>query len=116
MECQVNADLINRCAPGDVVMICGIVKTTNSENNKINRGSSKELLMSYINTISVTLEKQSSQDETEFTKSHLKAIKEISEENNIFGLLVNSICPSIYGHQMVIVFTLILILIRFNLI
>ena len=37
----------------------------------------------------------------EFTKKELYAIEEIQGEENLFRLLVQSLCPSIYGHEMV---------------
>ena len=36
-----------------------------------------------------------------FTSKDLKAVKEIANDSDTFKLIVNSICPSIYGHEVV---------------
>lgn len=38
---------------------------------------------------------------TDFSLTDLQMISEIAQEPNLFSLLVNSLCPTIYGHQMV---------------
>lgn len=37
----------------------------------------------------------------EFTLKELYAVREIHEQKNVFHLIVNSLCPAIYGHEMV---------------
>lgn len=39
--------------------------------------------------------------ELEFSDSDLKGIEEIKNQDDIFSLLVSSICPTIYGLEMV---------------
>jgi len=37
----------------------------------------------------------------DFSMIDLQMITEIAEQPNLFSLLINSLCPTIYGHQMV---------------
>jgi DNA helicase MCM8 len=40
-------------------------------------------------------------DLMQFSAKDMFAIQEISDEKNVFKLIVNSICPGIYGHEFV---------------
>jgi DNA helicase MCM8 len=43
----------------------------------------------------------SSKDDIEYSVKDLFAIQEIGNEPQLFKLLINSLCPSIYGHELV---------------
>ncbi len=41
------------------------------------------------------------QDEEEFNEFDMKEIEQLAQKNNIFHLLIKSICPTIYGNELV---------------
>ncbi len=60
--------------------------------------------MVYVDANSVDNNKQMETgkiDLLQFNVKELYAIQEISDETNLFRLLVNSLCPGIYGHELV---------------
>lgn len=103
MECELTDDLVDTVAPGDVVTICGVVKVSTSPPEK-GRGREKQLFILYIDVNSVDNPKQIDTGKLSLMKFEDKdywAIKAILSESNVFGLIVNSLCPSIYGHEIV---------------
>ena len=72
------------------------------------RGRNKDkcmfLLYIYANSINNTKGNKSGNEgglAMDFTMKELYAIDEIQSEENLFRLLVGSLCPSIYGHELV---------------
>lgn len=56
----------------------------------------------YIEAVSLTSNKNSfTKKETEYSEKDLELIKTITNQPCPFRLLVHSLCPSIYGHEMV---------------
>ena len=55
------------------------------------------------NAIDVDLDaaEQNTKDGFNFTTRDLQCIQQISKESNLFNQLVNSLCPSIFGHEIV---------------
>ncbi|KAL5007806.1 hypothetical protein ScPMuIL_016612 [Solemya velum] len=107
IECELTNDLVDSCMPGDVVTVSGIVKVNSVEDG---RGRNKDkclfLLYLFANSVSNTKGNKSSTDSSsgvgvDFTVKELYAIEEIQSEDHVFRLLVNSLCPSIYGHELV---------------
>ncbi|KAI5705663.1 hypothetical protein M8J75_000698 [Diaphorina citri] len=75
VECELTEDLVESCVPGDIVTITGIVKK--SEETALRKSSAAANMCTlFIDT-------------------------DIQAEPNLFKLLVNSLCPSIFGHEMV---------------
>lgn len=96
------ADLVDSCSPGDVVTITGIVKAHDEDESSQKKAGN--VLLLYLDVISVTNNKsQLSANRTavEFNMKDFYAIKEIHAEPQLFRLLVHSLCPSIYGHEIV---------------
>nr|CAD7462132.1 unnamed protein product [Timema tahoe] len=105
IECELMEDLLNSCVPGDVVTITGIVKVRNSEETTNKKVPS--MFVMYVEVVSLVNNKTNSASGKgfgaiiEFNIKDYYAIQQIHSEPNIFRLLVNSLCPLIYGHEMV---------------
>ena len=115
IDCEIKDDLIDACISGDIVTICGIMKTElqndmkgfgGQKNNK-----NKALHASYIDVNSI---KNSNADyfltaavsssnayDNKVNLAELNEIHKVSERRDVFPLLIKSICPSIYGHDLV---------------
>ncbi|XP_022097957.1 DNA helicase MCM8-like [Acanthaster planci] len=113
VECELTCDLVDSCVPGDVVTIGGVVKVSNIDEGH-GRNKDKCMFLLYLHANSVQNQKRGkkavSDDESsptgmgiamDFTLKELYAIQEIQDQKNLFRLLVGSLCPAIYGHEMV---------------
>ncbi|XP_065348176.1 DNA helicase MCM8 isoform X2 [Cloeon dipterum] len=101
LEVEMTEDLVETCVPGDEVTVTGIVKVLNTEEVK-QKGPNMFLL--YLDAVSMTSNKSNgglSSGDIKFNAQDNNAIKAIHSEPDLFRLLVNSLCPSIYGHEMV---------------
>ncbi|NXR66561.1 MCM8 helicase, partial [Rhadina sibilatrix] len=111
IECELVQDLVDSCVPGDMVTVTGIVKVSSTEEGASKNKNDKCLFLLYIEANSVSNSKgqklKNFDDETfqrsfmEFSLKDLYAIQEIQAEENLFKLIVNSLCPAIYGHEIV---------------
>uniref|UniRef100_A0A8C0D1H8 DNA helicase MCM8 n=1 Tax=Balaenoptera musculus TaxID=9771 RepID=A0A8C0D1H8_BALMU len=110
IECELVHDLVDSCVPGDTVTITGVVKVSNAEEGSRNKND-KCMFLLYIEANSVSNSKgqktKASEDGCkhgtlmEFSLKDLYAIQEIQSEENLFKLIVNSLCPVIFGHEAV---------------
>ncbi|XP_036683152.1 DNA helicase MCM8 isoform X2 [Balaenoptera musculus] len=110
IECELVHDLVDSCVPGDTVTITGVVKVSNAEEGSRNKND-KCMFLLYIEANSVSNSKgqktKASEDGCkhgtlmEFSLKDLYAIQEIQSEENLFKLIVNSLCPVIFGHELV---------------
>ncbi|NXE22737.1 MCM8 helicase, partial [Ardeotis kori] len=111
IECELVQDLVDSCVPGDMVTITGIVKVSSTEEGASKNKNDKCMFLLYIEANSVSNSKgqkpKNFEDETfqrpfmEFSLKDLYAVQEIQAEENLFRLIVNSLCPAIYGHEIV---------------
>ncbi|XP_009862688.1 PREDICTED: DNA helicase MCM8, partial [Apaloderma vittatum] len=111
IECELVQDLVDSCVPGDMVTITGIVKVSSTEEGASKNKNDKCMFLLYIEANSVSNSKgqkpKNFDDETfqrsfmEFSLKDLYAVQEIQAEENLFRLIVNSLCPAIYGHEVV---------------
>ncbi|NXL50318.1 MCM8 helicase, partial [Podilymbus podiceps] len=111
IECELVQDLVDSCVPGDMVTITGIVKVSSTEEGTSKNKNDKCVFLLYIEANSVSNSKgqkpKNFDDETfqrsfmEFSLKDLYAVQEIQAEENLFRLIVNSLCPAIYGHEIV---------------
>lgn len=107
VECELTNDLVYTCIPGDVVTITGIVKKKLCNSNKQNSVSKESnIFMQYIEVISIQNSKNQSKGkitstEFQFTMKDYYCIQKLHSIPNLFEFMVNSLCPSIYGHEMV---------------
>nr|XP_045013632.1 DNA helicase MCM8 isoform X2 [Jaculus jaculus] len=94
IECEFVHDLVDSCVPGDIVTITGIVKVSNAEEaNSVSNSKGQKTETSEDGCKPGTL--------MEFSLKDLYAIQEIQAEENLFKLIVNSLCPVIFGHELV---------------
>ncbi|XP_055462059.1 DNA helicase MCM8 isoform X1 [Psammomys obesus] len=110
IECELVHDLVDSCVPGDTVTITGVVKVSNTEEGSRNKND-KCMFLLYIEANSVSNSKgqkaQTAEDGCkhgalmEFSLKDLYAIQEIQAEENLLKLIVNSLCPVIFGHELV---------------
>ncbi|KAJ8754157.1 hypothetical protein K2173_002056 [Erythroxylum novogranatense] len=123
VECELTEDLVDACIPGDVVTVTGIIRSINNYMD-IGGGKSKSknqgFYFLYLEVISIKNSKSQStsedmQDSTSsnratklsdlysFSSRDLEFIVKFSEEHgsDIFRQILQSICPSIYGHELV---------------
>lgn len=100
IDIEVNQDLVDSVSPGDEVTVTGILKVrAQEENSKI---VVTHMFKMYIEAVSLTSSKNSfTKKETEYSEKDLELIKTITNQPCPFRLLVHSLCPSIYGHEMV---------------
>ncbi|XP_041106487.1 DNA helicase MCM8 [Polyodon spathula] len=111
IECELAQDLVDSSVPGDMVTITGIVKVSNSEEGSGRNKNDKCMFLLYIEANSISnskgqkvkhSEESDSQGASmEFSLKDLYAIQEIQAEENLLKLIVNSLCPAIYGHTLV---------------
>nr|XP_022913925.1 DNA helicase MCM8-like isoform X2 [Onthophagus taurus] len=109
IPCLLENDLVSSCILGDDVTIVGVVKTESSPTNYGFKKKSGALYDIYIKAISVINEKTSRQQQNSFSvspkitfiTSDYYQIEKIHSEENLFRLLVHSLCPNIYGHEII---------------
>ncbi|MEE6474388.1 hypothetical protein FKM82_010360 [Ascaphus truei] len=111
IECELNQDLVDSCVPGDMVTVTGIIKVSNTRDGSFKNKNNKCMFLLYIEANSVSNSKGQKSKNTEDGASHgvsmdfslkdLYAVQEIQAEEYLFKLIVNSLCPTIYGHEVV---------------
>lgn len=110
IECELTQDLVDSCVPGDMVTITGVIKVSNEEGSSRNK-KDKCMFLLYIQANSVSnskgqkskavSESEGQGPSVEFSIKDLYAIQEIQAQEDLFKLIVNSLCPVIYGHLLV---------------
>lgn len=100
-------------APGDVVSVTGIVKIGDTGEGKGNKNKASSMFVLYIDANSLVKASTNptedgadtafTKDYVQFSEKDLSGIRKIAEYggSNIFRLLVNSLCPPIFGHTLV---------------
>jgi DNA helicase MCM8 len=107
VEIELTKDMVETCVPGDQVTVSGIVKVISTDQHAeryANSRSAKALYFLYIDGNSLSNNKEIQKghmDLTQFSLKDLKFIQDISQENDLFHLIVNSLCPAIFGHEIV---------------
>ncbi|XP_078483973.1 DNA helicase MCM8 [Ciona intestinalis] len=112
VEVELSRDLADTASPGDVVTITGVVKVKKSEDGVhfSHKAKNKCMFLLHIegnhvsNSRGNTLTdcRGNSADELlDFSARDLAGIEEIRKQDDIFSLLVASLCPTIFGQDMV---------------
>ncbi|KAH8937600.1 hypothetical protein BDL97_16G036800 [Sphagnum fallax] len=123
VECELTEDLVNACIPGDIVTVCGIVEIINPSTDVGSGGGKSKgkqsLYHLYLEAVSITNTKsqQTEVDEPEksnvnlaapsnasgFSPVDLELVANFVDEAgpDLFRWILHSICPSIYGHELV---------------
>jgi len=103
---ELSEDLVDSCIPGDVVVISGIVKKLRSDERKRRGGRSNNragLYVLYIdaNDVSNTRYTSSNKESVSFTNLDLEMVRKVYHSPSPFELIVSSICPTIFGHELI---------------
>ncbi|XP_062518421.1 DNA helicase MCM8-like [Corticium candelabrum] len=104
VECELTADLVDSCVPGDLVTVTAIVKATGSDEGRGRGNKDKCMFLIYLSAVSVTTSRGQGTGQgphMEFSSKDYSAIQEIQGDSNVLRLLVGSLCPAIYGHELV---------------
>ncbi|XP_032818836.1 DNA helicase MCM8 isoform X1 [Petromyzon marinus] len=111
VECELTHDLVDSCVPGDVITLTGIVKVASSDEGRNKSNKDKCMFLLYIQAVAVSNTKGQRSDgggedtapgvALDFSLKELYAVQEIQAQPHLFRLLVHSICPTIYGHELV---------------
>ena len=100
--------LVDSCVPGDSVTVSGVVKVLSNTDDARKKQKDKSMFLLYVVANSVSNSKGGANKkdshqgiDLDFTMKDLYAVEEIQEQTNLFKLIVASVCPTIYGHEMV---------------
>ncbi|KAG5881754.1 hypothetical protein JTB14_029082 [Gonioctena quinquepunctata] len=105
LECEFMEDLVKTCIPGDDITVTGIIKVRDPLSNH-GKNKQNSVFTLYLEAISVYNNKRQSKSENSsegitFNTHDYYLIKKLHSEPNLFRLLVQSLCPNIYGHEIV---------------
>ena len=105
VECELTGDLVDECVPGDTVTVTAIVKATGSEESHGKNNKDKCMFLLYLQAVSVCCHSRSSDDtsdpQLDFSTNELYGIQEIQGDRDVFRLIVGSLCPTIFGQEVV---------------
>ena len=107
IEVDMVDDLADSCVPGDTVNITGIVKREAADKAHVRRSKNKNVYYIFLEAKTVINTKQPGDGiglrlaQEEYDAAELQAIKRIAANDRVFLNIVNSLCPSIYGHELV---------------
>lgn len=101
--CYLSGSLTGAAAPGDVIRVSGIIETQETSERTTNTAIQELYLNanSLINESAVEERNTLEENETVFSAEEAFEMNEISKIPNIFGTLISSFCPSVYGHELV---------------
>jgi len=98
VECILDGDLVDCCKPGDRVQVIGIYRALAGK-RAVGQTSGKfhtVILVNNVVKIGIGSKKES---ESSLSAKEIKSIKKYSKKKDIFGLLGQSLIPSIHGHD-----------------
>lgn len=100
VEVELSHDLVNSVCPGDDVTVTGILKVHPYDENQ-KKGHASMFTMYLVAVTVVSNKNVLSTRKSEFTECDLETIEKIKSDPCPFRLLVHSLCPSIYGNEMI---------------
>ncbi|XP_011497255.1 PREDICTED: DNA helicase MCM8-like [Ceratosolen solmsi marchali] len=102
MDIELCEDLIDTCMPGDDVTITGIIKMQGIDNGKTKFSTICSLYIEAISVVNNSSKMQMNGSlNIELNTYDYKLIKDIYQNTDALNLLVHSLCPDIYGHEMI---------------
>lgn len=105
IEVDLAFDLVDLVCPGDDITVTGIMDVRTNERTGFNRakhGAQAGIHKYFINAITVVSNKNTvAVRNLDFNERELEMVKGIGNEPNIFKILIHSLCPRIFGHEMV---------------
>ncbi|KAM3967699.1 DNA helicase MCM8 [Aphomia sociella] len=101
VEIELQGDLVGTACPGDVLSVTGIVQVRGESKGGEDGKRAARLLQLYIEAVSIHSQRNLSNPTLSFTLKDYYAIQEIHASEDVFKLLVHSLCPTIFGHEAV---------------
>ncbi|XP_055635783.1 DNA helicase MCM8 isoform X2 [Toxorhynchites rutilus septentrionalis] len=104
IEVVLTQELVDAVCPGDDVTITGILKGRRQEENSFKARNTASMYKMYIQAVAVRSNKNTLKNwhrSSDFSDLDMEAIQAIKSEPSPFRLLIQSLCPLIYGHEMV---------------
>ncbi|XP_026738965.1 DNA helicase MCM8-like isoform X1 [Trichoplusia ni] len=101
VEIELQGDLVGTACPGDVLSVTGIVQVRGESKGGEDGKRAARLLQLYIEAVSIHSHRNLSNPTLSFTLKDYYAIQEIHASEDVFRLLVHSLCPTIFGHEAV---------------
>lgn len=104
IEIDLADDLVDLVCPGDDITVTGIMRVRTNERGgfKVKQGSEAGIHKYYIFAITIVSNKNTiAVRNLDFNEHELEMVKSIGNQQNIFKILVHSLCPRIFGHEMV---------------
>ena len=109
-ECELRGDLVDACMPGDVIVVTGVIKPSQVESwgSRGDRRSSKKewqlfLDVNAVNTLTRHAPLSHHLSWISFEEEDVRKLMRVLEDTQgrPFDHLVHSLCPAIYGHDIV---------------
>lgn len=104
IDVELAFDMVDTVGPGDDVTVTGIVKAQNAQSDmKRPKAEQSNQLKYYLHALTVVSNKNAkvTRNQSNFTEAEMEAIQQLSQETDVFSLFVHSLCPKIFGHEMV---------------
>ncbi|CAG4990031.1 unnamed protein product [Colias eurytheme] len=99
VEIDLQGDLVGTACPGDVLSVTGIVQVRGESKGGEDGKRAARLLQLYVEAVSIHSQRNLSNPTLSFTLKDYYAIQEIHASEDVFRLLVHSLCPTIFGHE-----------------
>eukprot|EP00126_Sphaerothecum_destruens_P012464 Sdes_comp21362_c0_seq1m20003 len=101
IEVDLTADLVDCCIPGDIVTVTGIIRVSAESGGGFRGGKNMFLIYLEGNFVQNKSVGVAAVDLLELSVPDFYAVSEIHQQQNLFRLIVNSLCPPIFGHEIV---------------
>ncbi|XP_058454183.1 DNA helicase MCM8 [Malaya genurostris] len=104
IEVELTHELVDLVCPGDDITITGILKARPQEESTMKAKSTASMYKMYMQAVGIRSNKNSKTSwhkAGDFTDLDLEAIQTIRAEPCPFRLMVHSLSPNIYGHEMI---------------
>ncbi|KAG1666483.1 hypothetical protein FOA52_004865 [Chlamydomonas sp. UWO 241] len=89
-------DLVDKVKPGDRVAILGVYKAVSGSKVKQFHGG-----VFRATVVGISAQKLTRENTIKHTYEEIRTIQELSKRSDILQLLANSLCPSIFGHDII---------------
>ncbi|KAJ3344088.1 DNA replication licensing factor mcm8 [Gonapodya sp. JEL0774] len=99
LEVELWDDLVDVPTPGDVVIVAGEVKDVHTDEGKLDVVATWILV--FLSSLTVDDNANPGVEAIFFSDKDLYAMENIAMQPNVFQLIVNSLCPAIFGHEVV---------------
>lgn len=92
-------DLVNTVQIGAILTVIGVIKHVNDKSQKFLKQNESKYLKSYLKCFTVEMRYQVSPDAEITSTTHSEFLQTMKTEPSPFQVLVNSLCPKIYGRD-----------------